>query len=245
MPWIDKSLRTAAFVLLSTLVSTAQQPVAPPSSQAAPAIPGPQSRPAEPAFTVVLDAAHGGRDGGAKLSPSEDEKTVTLDLAEHLHAMLSARGISNIMTRSGDVDVPATVRAGVANHAQAAACLILHATASGTGVHLFTSSLNPAPRTPMPAWTSAQAGYVEESLKLSSDIDSALAHASIPVIIGRTYLAPLDNLTCPAVAIEVAPIRPGSISKGQAVDDPSYQAAVLNAVAAALLQWREDWKQQP
>lgn len=246
MLWTRLPLRLSAFVVLSTLPAAAQQSAqAPNLPQVAPALPAPPPHPAQPAYSVVIDAAHGGQDSGAKLSATEDEKTVTLAFAEHLRALLNARGISNIMTRTDDSGVPLTTRADVANHAQAAACLILHATASGTGVHLFTSSLPPAQRSTMPQWTSAQAGYVEQSLKLSSDLDSALAHANIPVIVGRTYLAPLDNLTCPAVALEVAPIRPGSISKGEAVDDASYQTAVLNAVAAALLQWREDWKQQP
>lgn len=196
-------------------------------------------------FVIVLDPAHGGSDSGAKISPALEEKTVTLEMAAHLRTLLQSRGFNVVMTRTGDTYPDLTTRAGVANHAQAAACLILHATASGVGVHLFTSSLSAAPRTAVPAWATAQAGYVNASIRLSSDIDGALSSTGIPVIVGRTFLQPLDNLTCPAVAIELAPMQSGSITRGETLDDPHYQTQVLTAVAAALVQWRQDWSGQP
>jgi N-acetylmuramoyl-L-alanine amidase len=192
-------------------------------------------------FVIVLDPAHGGSDSGAKISPALEEKSITLQMAAHLRALLQARGFSVVMTRTGDTNPDAAARAGVANHAQAAACLILHATASGVGVHLFTSSLAAASRTAVPAWDTAQAGYVDASIRLSSDIDAALTPTGIPVIVGRTFLQPLDNLTCPAVAIELAPQQSGSVTRGETLDDPHYQTQVLTAIAAALAQWRQDW----
>lgn len=198
-----------------------------------------------PGFTIVIDAAHGGSDTGAKLSPKLDEKTVTLTMADHLRALLAAHGVSVVMTRTNDTNISMDTRAEIANHAHAAACLILHATASGTGVHLFTSSLSPAPPTAAPAWTSAQAGYVRQSIRLSSDIDAALTHTTIPVIVGRTFLQPLDHLTCPAVAIELAPDPDGSLPGGESVNHSSYQSTVLNAIVAGILQWQQDWSRKP
>jgi N-acetylmuramoyl-L-alanine amidase len=250
MPWTDP-LRCAAACLIftSVLAAAAQQttpPTPPPPAAPTPALPPlPPQNPAQPAYVVVIDAAHGGNDSGAKISPTVQEKDITLSLAIRLRSMLAARGIAVIATRSTDIDLPMATRAGIANHAQAAACLVLHATSSGSGVHLFTSSLAPAPQVAVPSWATAQAGYVSQSLRLSSDIDSALAHASIPVILGRTFLQPIDNLTCPAIAIELAPIQAGNVSSAQPVDDASYQTSVLNAIVAALLQWRDDWRQQP
>ena len=235
MPLINR-LRCAlvCLSLLLALPALAQQKTPPP----------PVPRPA-PAFVIVLDAAHGGDDSGAKISPALEEKDVTLELATHLRAMLAARGISVVMTRTGDTDPDMATRAGLANHAQAAGCLILHATASGTGVHLFTSSLASVPRKAVPAWATAQAGYVSASIRLSSDLDAALTPTGIPVIVGRTFLQPLDNLTCPAVAIELAPEQSGSVTRGETLADPHYQTQVLEAVAAALVQWRQDWSPQP
>jgi N-acetylmuramoyl-L-alanine amidase len=200
---------------------------------------------ASQSLVIVLDPAHGGSDSGANISPTLEEKSVTLQMATRLRALLLARGFNVVMTRADDTDPDLTSRAGIANHAQAAACLILHATASGVGVHLFTSSLAAAPRADVPVWATAQAGYVSDSIRLSSDMDAALTPTGIPVVVGRTFLQPLDNLTCPAVAIELAPLPSGSLTRGETLDDPHYQTQVLTAVAAALVQWRQDWSGQP
>ncbi len=196
-------------------------------------------------FVVVIDAAHGGSDLGARLSPALDEKTVTLALARRLRSLLAAHGISVVMTRTGDTALPMATRAGIANHAHAAACLILHATDSGVGVHLFTSSLSPAPRPEIPAWGTAQAGYIHQSVRLSSDVDAAFIHTTVPVIVGRTFLQPLDNLTCPALAIELAPKPSSTLTSAKSVDNPGYQSTVLNAIVTGILQWQQDWSHQP
>ena len=57
----------------------------------------------------------------------------------------------------------------------------------------------------------------------------------------RTALPVVDSMTCPAVAIEIAPERgPGQTVKA-GLDDPGYQARVAEALAAALVEWRSDW----
>ena len=63
---------------------------------------------------------------------------------------------------------------GIANHANAQACLNLHATESGAGIHLFASSLAPAQPTRFKAWKTAQAGLVTHSLALAGALNSAL-----------------------------------------------------------------------
>ena len=83
----------------------------------------------------------------------------------------------------------------------------------------------------------------QQSLRLSSEIDSAMAHAEIPVTLGRTALQPLDNFTCPAVAVEIAPL---SVSgRVTPLSDPAYQSRVVATLAAAIEQWERDWRQQP
>jgi N-acetylmuramoyl-L-alanine amidase len=198
-----------------------------------------------PRFLVALDAAHGGNDTGARISDHLLEKDITLSLAMRLRSMLSAHGIGVITTRDSDMNLAATGRAETANHSPAAACILLHATATGSGVHLYTSSLAPSPLTRFLPWQTAQSAYVTQSLKLSSEIDSALAHAEIPVTLGRTFLQPMDSLTCPAVAVEVAPLAAGATTKAAPLTDTAYQRLILDALTAAIDQWRNDWKLQP
>ena len=98
-----------------------------------------------PRFMVVLDAAHGGDDTGGKLSDGQPEKAFTLALSVRLRSLLGARGMQVITTRESDATVDLNRRVEIANHASAQACLSLHASESGTGIHLFVSSLTPSP----------------------------------------------------------------------------------------------------
>jgi N-acetylmuramoyl-L-alanine amidase len=74
---------------------------------------------AGPRFVVVLDAAHGGDDGGGQVGGSVAEKTVTLALSVRLRSLLTARGFSVVTTREGNVNLDSDARAQIANHALA------------------------------------------------------------------------------------------------------------------------------
>ncbi len=255
MRWTDAVLRAGLTLGLLALLSLAaghtQQTQPPPASTTlpppppSPSVPSPTAPNVTPRFLVVLDAAHGGDDTGARITDSLLEKDITLSLSVRLRSMLSAHGIGVITTRDSDANLSATRRAEAANRMPAAACILIHATATGSGVHLYTSSLAPTPITRFMPWQTAQSGYVTQSLKLSSEIDSALAHAEIPVTLGRTSLQPMDSLVCPAVAVEVAPLAAGSTTKAAPLSDPAYQRSILDALTAAIDEWRNDWRQQP
>uniref|UniRef100_E6QLG2 MurNAc-LAA domain-containing protein n=1 Tax=mine drainage metagenome TaxID=410659 RepID=E6QLG2_9ZZZZ len=207
---------------------------------------------------VVLDAAHGGTDGGATLLAAEgygldgqgsvSEKTVTLALVQQLRSLLGARGFAVVMTRTGDAAVDADARATTANHAGAMACLSLHATETGSGVHLFVSSVGATSGALLMPWKTAQSAYVTRSLKLASELNDALAGSgnaddaggAIPVTLGRTTLPGIDSMTCPAIAVELAPLLD---AKGKIVSEVTasdYQRRVVGALAAGLLAWRGD-----
>jgi N-acetylmuramoyl-L-alanine amidase len=187
---------------------------------------------------VVLDAAHGGDDTGGHLANNQLEKSLTLALSVRLRSLLAARGIQVVTTRESDVTVEPNRRAEIANHAQAQACLSLHASESGSGIHLFASSLSPAAPTRFAAWKTAQAAWVTRSLALAGTLNSALQQAGMIVTLGRTTLPPLDSMTCPVVAIEIAPEK--TPDKKSELDDPDYQARVATALAAALVEWRAE-----
>src|ERR1700761_1972121 len=129
MRWIEECPRAALLALVFLLTSSsagAQAPANPPVAPPAPK--------AGPRFAVVIDAAHGGTDGGARLADHQMEKDLTLNLSVRLRSVLNAHGISVVTTRESDSLLPAINRAETANHVGAAACLILHATTSGSGV---------------------------------------------------------------------------------------------------------------
>lgn len=187
-------------------------------------------------FVVVLDAAHGGDDPGARLG-SETEKNYTLAFSVRLRSLLAARGFTVVTTRESDTVLDPDRRAEIANRAGAEACLIVHATESGSGVHLFVSSLAARQGGRFFAWKTAQSAWVMRSLSLAGVLNSALIHAGIPVTLGRTALPGIDSMTCPAVAVEVAPDRSAD-TQAAAIDNADYEARVADALAAALVEWR-------
>ncbi len=195
-------------------------------------------------FLVFLDAAHGGEETGTTLAPQLLEKNINLAMSVHLRSALAARGMGVLTTREGDTNPTLETRAAAANHAQPAACLVIHATASGAGVHVYTSSLSQSsePGGSPAVWSSAQARFATRSLELASAITAALESAEIPFTLGRLRMQPLDSMQCPAVAVELAPLHPvGLHSRGAApLSDADYQARLVSALAAAMVQWRSE-----
>lgn len=192
-------------------------------------------------MVVLLDPAHGGPDPGAHLPNNVLEKDVTLAFAARLRAALAAANFAVISTRDADpaTAFPPDQRAGIANHAHPSACFILHATDSGTGVHLVTSALPAAAEQPrIIPWDTAQAAFIYQSLALANDLVAALTSAKIPALPTQATLRPLDNLTCPAIAIEIAPLD-GPDSSHTLVTDPTYQQHIAQAIASALTTWRD------
>jgi N-acetylmuramoyl-L-alanine amidase len=222
-------------------------PVVPDSSK--PAIltkpQAPTTPPIQLRFVVVLDPGHGGEDTGAKLGAGALEKDIVLSISTRLRVLLNAKGIPVIVTRDADTSPSADDRAAIANRAKAAACLSLHATATGTGVHLFTSSLSPVNygHDEFVPWNEAQATVSTQSVRLASDVNTALGNGKLPVLLGRTALRPLNSFTCPALAIELAPLDAGS--GAASLTDSAYQQRVAAALAEALVAWRVDWRQRP
>jgi N-acetylmuramoyl-L-alanine amidase len=214
---------TVILTSLLPIATTAQQPV--------------------PHTIILLDPAHGGPDTGAHLPNNLLEKDLTLAFATRLRAPLATSGFTVISTRDADPTVPFSTdqRAEIANHAHPAACLVLHVTDSGSGIHVVISTLNPPgdPEEPHPTvpWNTAQSASITQSLSLANEIGLALQQAKLPVILSRASIRPLDNLTCPAVAIEIAPVIPDG-SAPTPPNDATYQQNIAKTIAAGLTAWR-------
>jgi N-acetylmuramoyl-L-alanine amidase len=189
---------------------------------------------------VVLDAAHGGDDPGGHLANGQPEKALTLALSVRLRSLLTARGIQVVTTRESDSPLDANQRAEAANRANAQACLSLHATETGSGTHLFVSSIAPMQPARFVAWKTAQAAWVTRSLALAGVLNSALQHAGATVTLSRTALPGVESMACPAVAVEIAPERDADQKTTAGLNDTGYQVRVAGALAAALLEWRTE-----
>ena len=193
----------------------------------------------QPRTLILLDPAHGGPDAGAHLPNNVLEKDVTLAFASRLRVTLTTAGLAVMTTRDADPTTLFTAdqRAGIANHDHPTACLLLHATDNGSpGIHIITSALAATEPQRITPWDNAQSASIPQSLTLATALSLALTNAQLPVTITQATLHPLDNLTCPAVAIEIAPLTSLGADPTP-VTDPTYQQHIAQAIAAALAHW--------
>lgn len=233
-----KQFATAVLLLVSGTGLFAQNPPRAPQPAQAPSSALPAKPVPAPRTLILLDPAHGGPDSGARLSNNQLEKTVTLAFNNRLRALLSAANFAVISTRTSDPSTAFTTdqRAEIANHDHPALCLVLHATGSGSGVHLFTSTLAPSRQSHYLRWDKAQAPSVAVSRDLARRIGAALLQAKLPILLNQASIPPVDNLTCPAIAIELAPLPQPGVAP---VSNPDYQQRVAQAIVTALTQWRD------
>jgi N-acetylmuramoyl-L-alanine amidase len=86
------------------------------------------------AFTVVVDAGHGGPDRGMRGPIGADweirEKDITLDVATALRDVLHERGVSVVMTRSSDTLIALSDRGRIANARKGDVFLSIHVNAA-------------------------------------------------------------------------------------------------------------------
>ncbi|MCL2659910.1 MAG: N-acetylmuramoyl-L-alanine amidase [Acidobacteriaceae bacterium] len=226
----------------SRAAKTPAHPKTIPSSRSASTTPRPV-----PAFyrnVIVLDPAHGGTDTGAVLDDGLLEKNVVLSFSARLRTALTTAGFTVLTTRDNDSAnaLSAGQRAGIANHARPLACLLLHATGSGSGVHIVTSDLPAADRGNGYAprrWQTAQATSILESLTLAGELSAAFKNAKpapkLSVVQMRASVPPIDNLISAAVAIEIAPA-----SRTVAVTNDAYQQRIVAGIVKALTAFRAE-----
>lgn len=94
---------------------------------------------AEPKFVVVIDAGHGGKDGGA-VRGTYKEKDINLGVAKALGEMIEAnnKDVKVVYTRKSDVFVDLDKRASIANKAKANLFISIHT--NSTAAKITTAS---------------------------------------------------------------------------------------------------------
>ena len=190
-------------------------------------------------FLVLLDPAHGGKDPGATLANHLPEKDVTLAFAQTLRAALNARHLATQSTRETDATLTPTQRAARASQLAPAVCVALHATATGSGIHVLY---------PLQEFALANSGFLDkwptgyvppnhQSQPLAQLLRSSITEAHLPATSEPVADPTLSRERCAAVVIELAPLP----QSGAPTIDPSdrdYQQRAAEIVAAALDKYR-------
>lgn len=212
--------------------SAAQSAPQPPPLSTPNAVPGSTPH-STGAYFAVIDASHGGDERGAALDDQISEKDVTLAFSRRLRQGLEARGITTLLVRDGDNPLSLDQRASIANAAHAKIYICVHAASQGTGVRLYSALLpsSDGGRGPFLDWNTAQSSFLPLSQVLESGVAAELQRKQIAVRSLAAPLRPLNNITGPAIALELAP--PAADIAG--VNSATYQESVANAVVTAVI----------
>jgi N-acetylmuramoyl-L-alanine amidase len=225
-----------------TATGTTSTPTTAPTPTPVPA-PPPVPAVAPRRYFAVVDASHGGDDHGEALSATLAEKDVTVVLARSLRQELESRGITTLVLRDSDANLPIDQRAVFTNADHAAIYISVHASSSGHGVRVYTALLpyGTDDRGPFRSWITAQHPALPLSQSTASAIANELQKRQLTVRTLAAALRPLNNVTGPAIAIEVAP-QGSDVSQLTA---PDYQQLVTSAVATAVAGVRDQLGSAP
>ena len=209
-----------------------------------------------PFHTVVLDAGHGGQDGGSH-STTGQEKAYTLDVIKDLKKSLEAKGLRVVLTRDDDVYLPLESRADLANHASDAVFVSVHfnssadASAKGFEVYAMTpcgaTSTSDAMPTPDQFKQMPGNDFDNASLALATCVHhSLLGHISDGDRgVRRARFAVLRLTHAPAILVEGGFLSNGPESRE--INDPAWREKLAEAIATGVRSFQNvaEFKEPP
>ena len=227
-----KAIYTAALaVVLVTLAAVAPRP--PQAASAAAPV-----TPAVSQTTPVLDAGHGGEDGGAVSDSGVAESGINLQITRRLYEILRLLGHPSVMTRTGDNavydDTAVTLREKKASDLKNRVALV-NETPNAVLLSIHQNSLPASRRV-----HGAQAFHArtEGSEALAESVQVALNAAVNPgneksrkVIDKSVYL--MKNISCPAVLVECGFLS--NAEEAARLCETDYQRKLAVTVAAGFL----------
>lgn len=197
-----------------------------------------ESAAAEP-FTVVLDAGHGGEDGGAVSASGLYEKDLNLSVAMLVRDLLQANGVTVMMTRTTDTllydrnedyhgrkkALDLAARRKIGEETEGAIFVSIHMNAY-----------------PIPQYSGLQVWYSKndaQSRVIADAIQSRVQDALQPEnnrktksATGSIYL--LHHLTCPAVLVECGFLS--NAAEAERLNTPAYQKQLAILITLAIME---------
>src|SRR3954471_10083659 len=202
-----------------------------------PGTPSPEGQKHAPEFFVMIDPSHGGADKGAIFGEKLMEKDITLRLAREVRKELEERGIAVRLLRESDIDLSLDRRAEITNEQRAGLYVALHAGRPGKGVRVYAPVLTDAQQ-PLTGrflpWETAQSAALGRSQNVARAVSEELKKKSMTVTNLGVPLRPLNNITVPAIAVELTPDEDNL----QALESQKRQNEVATAIALGIVQAR-------
>ncbi|MDQ6809291.1 MAG: N-acetylmuramoyl-L-alanine amidase [Verrucomicrobiota bacterium] len=195
---------------------------------------------------VIIDPGHGGQDSGTMHSGLL-EKDLALDVGRRIERLLQAKGVSTLLTRTGDNYISLAGRAATANRERDGVFVSIHfdeAQPAAAGVETYYAAHQSA-RVPMIAsWlpflrTSAQEEPNFESQSLAELVQQALAAKTQAINRGTRaeQFFVIANVRHPAVLVEGGFLtNKEDVGKLMTED---YREQLASAIVDGVLRYRE------
>jgi N-acetylmuramoyl-L-alanine amidase len=197
---------------------------------------------------VVLDAAHGGTDLGARGASGIRESDLNLYFAAQVKIALEQNGFQVIQTRQGNENPSFDDRSAMANAQRGAVFVSLHVGSTGlpgtARVYVMTDLPSAADSNGMIPWDRAQAPFLPLSRRFGDMVQGFLAQRfkGSPLNAQAAAVRQLRTTAAPAIAVEIASVSvedrnildrmaPGiadAIARGCSGFRPLYVVAAVN-----------------
>ncbi|HYL64938.1 MAG TPA: N-acetylmuramoyl-L-alanine amidase [Candidatus Methylomirabilis sp.] len=161
---------------------------------------------------VVLDAAHGGTDPGARGTGGLRESDIVLDFSAQVRRALEGQGFQVVLTRSGNEDPSFDDRSAIANGQIGAVFVTLHIASTGLPgtVRVYVNSDLPTASntTGLIAWDRAQIPFEGLSKQLGDLVQGLLAarFKGSPNTAQTAAVRQLRTTAAPAIAVEISSV---------------------------------------
>ena len=202
-----------------------------------------QNQPTHPKFTVVLDAGHGGEDGGAVSAEGVLEKDLNLRIATLVAEILRASGTEVVMTRETDrllYDPNEDYQGRKKALDLAARRKIAEETSNPLFVSIHMNAYPIERYEGLQVWHSRDNEIAEKLAKtLQSTAKLALQpqnNRQVKAATSAIYL--LHHLACPAVLVECGFLSNPAEAERLATEE--YQRALALVIATSILQMQAD-----
>ncbi len=193
---------------------------------------------AESAPVIVIDAGHGGEDGGALSVSGIRESGINLEISLRLNDMLHFLGAQTRMIRTADVSVYTegnTIAAKKVSDIKNRVALVRN-TPNAVLISIHQNQF------PEEKYRGAQVFYAAGSEDLANALQSALIAQVDPKNHRACKLAKdiylMEHVSCPAALIECGFLS--NYAEEQLLRDPTYQKKLAAAIAGSLLTCLEE-----
>lgn len=188
--------------------------------------------------TVVLDAGHGGEDGGASDAKGRSEKDLNLAMAKKIADYLSENGVAVILTREDDrmlYDKSPNASGSKKRRDLEGRLAICKEVENPIFVSIHMNAFPQAQYHGLQVWYGVKN---ETSKALAQAIQSSVKEALQPendrqVKAATSAIFLLDNLDCPAILVECGFLS--NPTEAELLQDETYQSALAKEISIAIL----------